>query len=435
MFKKFSFIIILAFPLMLYAQPQQEMVKLIVSPDHTDWIYETGENVNFNIQVLQNGFPLEDVDVSYEIMPELMPARESKTITLKNGQSTIKGGSMKIPGFLRLQAKVIVDGKEYEGKATAAFDPLEIQPTVREPNDFLTFWEQAKTEAAKISLEPVLTLLPDHCTDKVNVYHVSINNFQEGAKVYGILAVPKAEGKYPAVLNVPGAGVRPYYGDIDMAEQGVITFQIGIHGIPVNLDQEVYDNLRYGALNGYWVSNLDDKDAYYYKRVYLGCVRAIDLIETLAEYNGKLAVKGGSQGGALSVITAALDQRVQYFVSFYPALSDMSGYLHGRAGGWPHMFAPFKENPEKADPKKVETASYYDVVNFARHIKIPGYFSWGYNDHVCPPTSTYSVYNVVKAPKQLLLAQETAHWSYPEQREKTDQWLLEQLEVKKTALK
>ncbi|WPP51069.1 acetylxylan esterase [Catalinimonas niigatensis] len=435
MFKKINLIVILAFPLMLYAQPQQEMVEVIIAPDHADWMYKIGENVNFNVQVLRNGNPVEDVEVSYEIMPELMPARESKTINLKNGEKEIKGGTLKEAGFLRLQAKVMVDGKAYEGKATAAFDPLNIQPTVKEPEDFWAFWEEAKSESAKLPLEPILTLMPERCTDKVNVYHVSINNYQAGAKVYGILAVPKAEGKYPAVLNVPGAGVRPYYGDIQMAEEGVITFQIGIHGIPINLDPQVYDNLRYGALNEYWTANLDDKNDYYYKRVYLGCLRAIDLIESLAEYNGKLAVKGGSQGGALSVITAALDERVQFFVSYYPALSDMSGYLHGRAGGWPHMFAPFKENPKEADPREVETASYYDVVNFARHIKVPGYFSWGYNDHVCPPTSTYSVYNVVDAPKQLLLAQETAHWSYPEQREKTDQWLLDQLEVKKTALK
>lgn len=435
MLKKLCLIVILAFPLLSYAQPQQEMVQVVISPDHDDWVYETGENVDFHIQVLRNGNPIEDVELSYEIMPELMPARESKTITLKNGETKLKGGTMKEAGFLRCQASVEVDGKKYEGKATAAFDPLSIQPTVKEPDGFWDFWQEALAESAKIPLEPKLTLMPERCTDKVNVYHVSINNYNQRGKMYGVLCVPKAEGKYPAILNVPGAGVRPYYGNVGLAEQGVITFQIGIHGIPVNLDPVVYDNLRYGALDGYWNANLDDKDDYYYKRVYLGCVRAIDLIETLSEYNGKLAVEGGSQGGALSVITTALDDRVQYFVSYFPALSDMSGYLHGRAGGWPHMFAEYKDNPSAADPKEVETASYYDVVNFARHIKVPGYFSFGYNDHVCPPTTTYSVYNVVDSPKQLLVAQETAHWRFPEQIEKTDQWLLEQLEVKKTALK
>ncbi|WKN31048.1 acetylxylan esterase [Porifericola rhodea] len=435
MLKKLLLLVLLAFPLVLWAQPRQQMVQVVVSPDHDDWMYQTGEQVNFTLQVLKNGNPINGIEVSYKISPDMMPVRESKTITINNGEYEVKAGSLKNPGFLRCIAKVEIEGKTYEGKATAAISPLEIQPTVKEPDDFWDFWMQAKTEAANIPLEPVLTLMPERCTDKVNVYHVSINNFHERAKVYGILSIPKAEGSYPAILNVPGAGVRPYHGDISMAEKGVITFQIGIHGIPVNLPAELYDNLRYGALNGYWNANLDDKDDYYYKRVYLGCVKAIDLIESLDEYNGKLAVEGGSQGGALAVITTALDERVQYYVSYYPALSDMVGYLHGRAGGWPHMFAEYKEQPSEADPNEANTSSYYDVVNFARHIKVPGYFSWGYNDQVCPPTTTYSVYNVVTAPKQLLVAQETAHWRYPEQVEKTDQWLLEQLGVKKTALK
>lgn len=39
----------------------------------------------------------------------------------------------------------------------------------------------------------------------------------------------------------------------------------------------------------------------------------------------------------MSIITAALDNRVKGLVSYYPALCDMVGYLHGRAGGWPHF--------------------------------------------------------------------------------------------------
>jgi hypothetical protein len=46
----------------------------------------------------------------------------------------------------------------------------------------------------------------------------------------------------------------------------------------------------------------------------------------------------GSQGGALSIVTAALDSRVRGLAAYYPALSDVTGYLHNRAGGWPHMF-------------------------------------------------------------------------------------------------
>ena len=272
-----------------------------------------------------------------------------------------------------------------------------------------------------------MTLLPERCTEKVNVYHVNIQNFRQGARLYGILCVPRKEGKYPALLIVPGAGVRAYQGSVALAERALITFEIGIHGIPVNMEPYVYTDLGAGVLNGYSNYNMDNRDRYYYKRVYIGCVRANDFLTSLPQYDGtNLGVSGGSQGGALSIVTAALDTRVKCLAAYYPALSDVSGYLNGRAGGWPHMFD--KNNLAYNDLKeKKETMKYYDVVNFARKLKVPGFYSWGFNDETCPPTSMYAAYNVITAPKELFLALDTGHWTYPEQRDKFNNWIVQQL--------
>ena len=235
------------------------------------------------------------------------------------------------------------------------------------------------------------------------------------------------EGKYPALLQVPGAGVRAYGGDIANAEKGIITFQIGIHGIPVTMDPSVYLDLANGVLNGYPNYNSDDRDRFFYKRVYLGCIRANDFITSLPQFDGSnLAVIGGSQGGALSIVTAALDSRVKNLGAYYPALSDVTGYLFGRAGGWPHYFD--KTNKEYNNTKeKLKTLPYYDVVNFAKRVKVPGFYSWGFNDETCPPTSMYASYNSIAAPKELFLALETGHFTYPEQNEKMTNWLVGKL--------
>ena len=74
-------------------------------------------------------------------------------------------------------------------------------------------------------------------------------------------------------------------------------------------------------------------------------------------------------------------------------------------------------------PEKIRTSYYYDVVNFARRVKVPGFYSWGFNDEVCPPTSMYAAYNVIPGPKQLLLAIETGHNTTPEQTERVNRWL------------
>ncbi len=411
-----------------YSQPSEKMVKVAVIPDHNDWVYRKGEVVKFNVGVTRNNEPLQNVTIRYEVGPEMMTPVIRDSAILKNGNITIPGGVLQNAGFLRCKVVADYEGNKYEGLATVGFNPEAIKPTTEYPDDFTQFWDKAKHDLSAVPLDVKLTLLPDKCTELTNVYQANIQNFKVGSRLYGIVCIPKKPGKYPAILKVPGAGVRGYSGDIAMADLGIITFEIGIHGIPVTMDAGVYVDLGRTALDGYMFFNLDDRDRYYYKRVYLGCVRAIDFIFSLPEFDGSsLAVTGGSQGGALSIVTAGLDQRVKYLAAFYPALCDLTGYLSNRAGGWPQMF----RDQKGATKEKIETSKYYDVVNFARNVKVPGFYSWGFNDAVCPPTSMYSAYNSITAPKELYIMQETGHWQYPEQNEKAKQWLLSRLLVNK----
>ena len=411
----------------LFAQPVEKLVKIMVSPDHANWVYKPGEPAKFRIVVMKNSELIPNIKIWYEVAPEQMTPTKKDSALLKDGRFEVDGVTLKVPGFLRCKVSATVDGVRYDNLATAAYSPEQIKPTTELPADFVSFWDNAKSEAAKVKLDAKLTLLPDRCTERVNVYQANIQNYKQGMRLYGILCVPKKPGKYPALLKVPGAGVRQYAGDVAMAENGVITLEIGIHGIPVTMDPSIYLDLGKTALDGYPFFNLDDRDRYYYKRVYLGCVRAIDFIFSLPEFDGStLAVTGGSQGGALSIVAAGLDPRIKYLAAFYPALCDVTGYLFGRAGGWPHMF---NESNKAFNNKKdkIETSKYYDVVNFARMVKAPGFYSWGYNDVTCPPTSMFSAYNVIEATKSLAIFEETGHWTYPEQNELARKWLVEKL--------
>ncbi len=414
--------ILILFSLEAFSQPATGLIKVIVSPDHKDWTYKLNQEAKFSVQVLKYGNLVENVSVDYETGPEAFPDVKKEGVVLKNGKTEFSG-TMKVPGFYRVRVWAVVDGKRYEGLATAGFEPEKIQPTVKDPVDFDTFWTSAIAEARKINLDPEITLMPERCTSDVNVYHISFQNEVIGSRIYGILAVPKKPGKYPAILKVPGAGIRPYAGDPRTASSGVITLEIGIHGIPVNLDIEVYNNLSNGALSSYNNIRMNNRDAFYYKRVYLGCVRAVDFLFTLPEFNGTdVAVTGGSQGGALTIVTAGLDKRIKYMAAMYPALCDNTGYLNKRAGGWPHYF----KNSEPK-PGEIETLGYYDVVNFARRVTAPGLYTWGFNDLTCPPTSMYSAYNVITASKELRIFQETGHWTFPEQNEEVNAWLIKQI--------
>lgn len=405
-------------------------VKVIITPDHQDWLYKKGEKMICTIQVKNGDRNVEKVKIYYETGPEKMTATHAATVILERGETKLDCGSLETPGFLRCKVVAEVNGKKHTGAATGGYAPMEITPTAKLPADFLNFWGAARAEAIKLPLDARMTLEPLKSTPEVNVYHISFQNYKAGSRMFGMLCVPAKPGKYPAVLKVPGAGVRAYKGAMDLAKHGIITLEMGIHGIPVNMADSVYNYLYSGALNGYPSFNLDDKTNYYYKRVYLGCVRAIDFLYTLEQFDGnRLALLGGSQGGALSIVTAALDKRVKYLVSLYPAISDVTGYLYGRAGGWPHMF--YKSTPEQVDKKKLETMGYYDVVNFARQLTIPGFYTWGYNDETCPPTSTFSVYNSITAPKEFLAAPEMGHTAKAMQWGSINSWLIKKLDAGK----
>ena len=297
------------------------------------------------------------------------------------------------------------------------------------PKDFNEYWQNAIKQARYADLNPTKRLLPERCTKDVNVYEVSFQNMQWNWRTYGILCVPVKEGKYPALLRVPGAGVRPYEGDVYTASQGVITLEIGIHGISVTMQQKVYDDVFNGALMNYWNFGMDNRDDSYYKRVIIGCIRALDYIEQYTPWNGKeLAVTGSSQGGFLSLATAGLDKRITAYAPVHAAMCDHTASLKGVACGWPHYFY---WNKGKGQEQKIETSRYYDGVNFARLINDnqKGWFSFGYCDDVVPPTTAWATYNTVTGPKEISPYQATWHFWFQEQWDEWESWLLRELKI------
>ena len=78
----------------LQAQPTEKFVKVIVAPDRVDWTYKPGEKVKFTITVLQNGNPVKDAKISYQVGPEKMNPGKEGSETLAKGPITIDGGTI-----------------------------------------------------------------------------------------------------------------------------------------------------------------------------------------------------------------------------------------------------------------------------------------------------------------------------------------------------
>lgn len=412
--------------------PYRSDLLWVTEPDHPDWIYRTGEKAKIKISLFKYGIPQDGITVSYETGSELMPSDKTGSIVLKNGKAEINIGTLDKPGFRDCIFSVMINGRKYSHHVKVGFSPDKIKPYTEMPDGFMDFWKNNIKEASEFPLEYTKEKAEEYCTEKIDCYLIKLQLNNRGQAVYGYLFYPQnaKPGSCPVVLSPPGAGIKTikeplrhkYY-----AEEGFIRLEFEIHGLNPTMSEEQFkeiSNAFNGKENGYLTNGLDNKDNYYMKRVYLSCLRCIDLLTSLPEWDGKnVIVQGGSQGGALAMITAGLDKRVTACVVNHPALSDMAGYMAGRAGGYPHFF-----RTKGMDTKeKLETMSYYDVVNFARLIKADTFMTWGFNDNTCPPTTSYAVYNTLECSKEALITPINEHWTSEETERGHLEWIKKHL--------
>ena len=411
--------------------PYRSDVLWVTVPNHANWLYKTGEKASVEVQLYKYGIPQDEVMVSYEIGDDLMPADTKGSIVLKKGKGTITMGTMKKPGFRDCRMTVKLGNQVYKHHVKVGFSVDQILPYTQMPSDFKEFWNKNKQELNSFPLTYTKELAKEYCTDNIDCYLVKLQINKQGQSVYGYLFYPKNAHKKncPVVLCPPGAGIKTikeplrhkYY-----AEQGCIRLEMEIHGLNPTMTTVEFKEIStaFGHESNYLNINLDNKDNYYMKRVYMACVRAIDLLTSLPEWDGKnVIVQGGSQGGALAIVTAGLDERVTLCVANHPALSDMAGFKAERADGYPH----FSRTPGMGTPEKIKTMSYYDVVNFARLVKAHTYITWGFNDDFCPPTTSYAAYNVLTCPKEALITPINEHWTSEVTERGHLDWILEHL--------
>ena len=413
-------------------------------PTHADANYHVGETGAVRLLASAGGVGLDNVTVRFEAGMDNCKADTSGTVCFSNGEALVCFGTSRQPGFRYCNLSFKVGEEGVHETVKVGFDPWLIQPATEEPADFDRFWSKTLKQAAKAPMVYELEDEPQYTTDRVEAFRVKLQSYEKGHFIYGYLLKPRDGEKHPVLFNPPGAGVKRIGVSCEYAEAGYIIFSIGINGFPMNVsDGQLAEERR--LKTNYETCGLESPDKHYLRKVYASCVRCIDFLVSLPDWDGQnVGVTGGSQGGALTIVTAGLDGRVTFLAAFYPALCNLSGYLKGTTGGWPNFARNGKTlmNRPKTGPglydyaltgesvdteTAVNTLSYYDVDFFARRVKAPGFYSFGYNDNTCAPTSTWSAYNQVTAPKQLVVTPSSGHWRFPETQAVCLKWMAGQL--------
>jgi cephalosporin-C deacetylase len=305
-------------------------LSVTIAPANSSGVYAVGETASWTVNV--NPDPASPVpELSYKI------TKDGATL-VSDGKLDLSGTPVKIsasrtdPGSMAVH--VFATGNPTRmALGGAIFSPEKISPSAPEPKDFDAFWQSKLDELAQVPINPVVKKAPDpYNTKDVDYYHVTLDNIR-GTKVHGQLARPSAEGKYPAMLMVMGAGVSslmPYH-IVGEAKAGWLVFQISAH--------EFYTKVGNGALKNYlWIGS-EDRETSYFLRMFLGCARAVDYLSSRPDWDGKIMmVTGGSQGGLQSFATAGLSPKVTGVMAIVPAGCDVYGTLHNRGPVWPYGF-------------------------------------------------------------------------------------------------
>ena len=406
-----------------YAQTTEDPSIEIV-PLNGKYLYHTGETAVMNINVTTPGNLKNSSVVTYRLSMNGVYTLEEGTITLDKGKGRING-ILDQPGFLRCDIICTVGKDTLYAACGCGFNVEEIHPAGKLPENFDRFWREAKAELLRIPIDAQLEEVAVVDPGDAQRFKVSLANVN-GSRVYGWLHLPEGDGPFPTVLSIPGSGIGRTGRFAGFTEAGIAVLAIEIHGLepqkheiigavqwmrPTDEEIDSFVELQQGILNGYHSFGREDPYRYYHRRSLQSAMRAIDYLYTRTDIDtSQIFVFGGSQGGGLSLLTAAIDKRIKVVVATVPA------FCNNATGKYGHM------------PQAIRTMTYYDAALAAELIKVPTMIGVGFIDKTCSPTSVYSAYNNLKGVKKIENFYTFGHGAPSDWREKTINWILENRE-------
>lgn len=275
------------------------------------------------------------------------------------------------------------------------------KPDVREPADFDEFWTRTLAEHRAIAVEP--TIAPaDSPITTVDIFDVTFGGFN-GDPIKGWLWIPKdLTGPAPAIVEFQGygGGRQLPHERLAWASSGFVHFFMDTRGQGSGWGSGGETPDPHGScasVEGVMTKGIESPADYYYRRMFVDGVRAVDLVRSLPQVDAsKVFTLGGSQGGGASLAVGSLmGDQVAGVMADVPFLCH-----YERACGLVDTF-PYQEIVRYLRVHRAagvremvfDTLSYFDGVNFAKRIRVPSIVSVALMDATCPASTVFAACN------------------------------------------
>jgi cephalosporin-C deacetylase len=279
-------------------------------------------------------------------------------------------------------------------------------PDLPVPADLDTFWAGTLADARRHELAVTCTPVDGGLT-VVDSFDVSFAGFG-GSTIRAWLHVPAGRREpLPAVVEYIGYGggrglphERILYAAAGYAHLFMDTRGQGSTWLPGDTPDPATTGAP--AHPGFMTQGILDPATYYYRRVFTDAVRAVEAMRTFDFVDPqRIAVAGGSQGGAITLAAASLLPDVAAAMPDVPFLSDFpraTTLIDSNPYG--EVVRYLKTHRDHVD-RVLATLSYFDVAILGRRAVAPALFSVGLMDETCPPSTVYAAFNAYGGPKEI----------------------------------
>ena len=221
----------------------------------------------------------------------------------------------------------------------------------------------------------------------------------DGVRIAGWYCLPRQRKEpLPAIVVYPGYISEPTLPK-NWATQGYAAFGAAPRG---KLRSHSQYNPGYPGL---LIHNILDRNTYAYRGFYMDAWRVIDFLDAQPEVDSqRIGVTGGSQGGALTLLAAAMRPQIAAAAAAAPYLSGMMDAVTlTHTTPYEEIVEYLRLHPER-EAQVRKTLAYFDCINFVDRIRCPLIVSIGLQDNVCPAETGYAVFDAAGSAQKKLYA-------------------------------